>query len=90
MATNAISDMLRQKPNKKSKKGGAKGSVAFVKEFIQLVCVSQDSMSEKFYSTERRKIAPRARDAKKKQEKCKPHERGPCSRQESKGNESLR
>ena len=31
------------KPNKKSKKGGAKGSAAKVKEFIQVGCVSQDS-----------------------------------------------
>ena len=31
------------KSNKKSKKGGAKGSVATLKESIQLGCVSQDS-----------------------------------------------
>ena len=31
------------KPNKKSKKGGAKGSVVIVKEFLQLGCASQDS-----------------------------------------------
>ena len=31
------------KPNKRSKKGGAKGSVAILKESIQLGCVSQDS-----------------------------------------------
>ena len=35
------------KPNKKSKKGGAKGSVAKVKESIQLGCVSQDSYPRK-------------------------------------------
>ena len=43
MATNAISDMLRQK----SKKVGAKESVAIVKEFKQLGCVSQDSYPRK-------------------------------------------
>ena len=32
-----------ERPSKKSKKGGAKGSVAFVKAFTQLGCVSQDS-----------------------------------------------
>ena len=32
-----------EKPSKKSKKGGAKGSVALLKEFTQLGCVSQDS-----------------------------------------------
>ena len=31
-----------EKPNKKSKNGGAKGSVALLKESIQLGCVSQD------------------------------------------------
>ena len=35
------------KPNKKSKKGGAKGSVAIVKECVQLGCVSQDSFPRK-------------------------------------------
>ena len=33
--------------NKKSKKGGARGSVAIVKEFTQLGCVSQDSYPRK-------------------------------------------
>ena len=44
MATNAISDMLRQKEeaNKKSKKGGAKRSVAILHGSTQLGCVSQD------------------------------------------------
>ena len=53
MTTNAISDMLRQKesPARQSKKGGAKGSVAILKESFQLGCVSQDSYSEKVYST---------------------------------------
>ena len=35
------------KPNKKSKKGGAKGSVAILKESIKLGCVSQDSYPRK-------------------------------------------
>ena len=34
-----------EKPNKKSKKRGAKGSVALLKESIQLGCVSQVSHS---------------------------------------------
>ena len=38
-------------PNKKSKKGGAKGSVAILKEFLQLDCASQDSYPRKFYSS---------------------------------------
>ena len=49
METSAISDMLRQKePSKRSKKGGAKGSVAILEESIQLGCVSQDSFPRKF------------------------------------------
>ena len=32
-----------EKPSKKSEKGGAKGPVALLKEYIQLGCVSQDS-----------------------------------------------
>ena len=49
MATNVISDTLRLtgKPNKKSNKGGAKGSVATLKESFQLGGVSQDSYSRK-------------------------------------------
>ena len=40
------------KPSKKSKKGGAKGSVAILKESFQLGCVSQDSYPRKsIYST---------------------------------------
>ena len=52
MATNAISDTLRQteKPNEKSKKGGAKGSVARLKESIQFGCISR-FLSDKIYST---------------------------------------
>ena len=49
MAINADSDMLRRrkKPSKKSKKGGAKGSVALLKESVSLGCVSQDSQRRK-------------------------------------------
>ena len=50
MATNVISDMLRQKesPTRSRKKGGgAKGSVAILKESVQLGCVSQDSYPRK-------------------------------------------
>ena len=36
-----------EKPSKKSKKGGAKGSVALIKESISLGCVSQDSYPRK-------------------------------------------
>ena len=35
------------KHNKKSKKGAAKGSVAILKEYIQVGCVSQDSYPRK-------------------------------------------
>ena len=44
------------KPNKKSKKGGAKGSVAILKEFRQLGCVSQDSYPRKSFLHERGKL----------------------------------
>ena len=37
-----------EKPSKKSKKGGAKGSVAISKESIQVGCVSLDSYPRKF------------------------------------------
>ena len=49
LATNAIFDMLRQKgkPSKRSKTGGAKGSVAILKESLQLGSVSQDSCPRK-------------------------------------------
>ena len=44
MATNVDSDTLRLmvSPAKKSKKGGAKGSVALLTESTQLACVVQD------------------------------------------------
>ena len=38
---------LEGKPNKKSKKGGAKGSVAMLKELTQMNCVSQDPHPKK-------------------------------------------
>ena len=44
------------KPNKKSKKGGAKGSVAILKESIELGCVSQDSYPRKSILREPRKL----------------------------------
>ena len=49
MATNAISDMLRQKesPTRSRRKVVQKGSVALLKESIQLGCVSQDSYPRK-------------------------------------------
>ena len=40
-----------ERPSKKSKKGGAKGSVALLKESTQLGCVSQDSYPKKSGST---------------------------------------
>ena len=47
---------LEEKPNKKSKKGGAKRSVAMLKELAQMNCVSQDPHPKEIYSTERRTI----------------------------------
>ena len=44
------------KPNKKSKKGGAKGSVALLKESTQLGCVSQDSYPRKSIPSEEGKL----------------------------------
>ena len=48
-----------EEPNKKSKKGGAIGSVALV-EYRQVGCVSQDSRT-KVFSTESRKIETKSR-----------------------------
>ena len=45
-----------EKPSKKSKKGGAKGSVALVKESTQLGCVSQDSHPRKSILREQGKL----------------------------------
>ena len=49
MATHVSSDMLRlrEKPSKKSRKGGAKESVAILKDSTQLGCVCQDSYPAK-------------------------------------------
>ena len=49
LATNAISDTWRQKesPTKRSNICVAKGSVAILKEYTQLCCVSQDSNPRK-------------------------------------------
>ena len=49
MEENVSSDMLEadEKPSKESKKGGAKRSVALLKESTQLGCVSQDSCQRK-------------------------------------------
>ena len=46
---NAVSDMLRQKesPTRSRRKGGAKGSVAILKESLPLCCVSQYYYSRK-------------------------------------------
>ena len=47
-----------EKPSKKSKKGGAEGSVAFFKKSTQLgcVCVSQDSYPRKSFVREKEKL----------------------------------
>ena len=44
------------KPNEKSKKGGANGSVAIVKEFFQVCCESQDSDPRKSIPREPRML----------------------------------
>ena len=55
------SDMLRlrKKPSKKSKKGGAKGSVALLKDATQFGCVSQDSYPRKSIPREEGKMGSR-------------------------------
>ena len=45
-----------EKPSKKSKKGGAKGSVALLKESTHLGCVSQDSYPRKSFLREEGKL----------------------------------
>ena len=63
MARSVVFDMLRQKrsPAKKSKKCGAKGSVAILKELLTIeVCVSR-SPSDNIYSTENRNIGIESR-----------------------------
>ena len=54
MATNAISDMMRQKE-------GAKGLVAILKESTQMGCVSQDSHPRKSTPRAKRKIGIKTR-----------------------------
>ena len=54
MATSAIFDMLRQKES--PAKGGAKGSVAILKESTQLGCVSEDSYPRKSVLREQGKL----------------------------------
>ena len=59
MAKNADSNTLRLmglQQSKKSKKSGVKGSVALVKESIQLGCVSQDSHPRKSIPRKERKL----------------------------------
>ena len=58
LATTAFSEMLRRRgsPSKKSKKGGAKGSVASLKESVQLGCVSQDAYPRKSILHEQGKL----------------------------------
>ena len=58
LGKSAIFDMLTADvmPSKKSKKGGAKGSIALLKESVQLGCVSQNSYQEKIRPTRRKKI----------------------------------
>ena len=45
-----------EKPSKKSKKSGAKGSVALLKESTQLGCVSQESYPRKSILHEQGKL----------------------------------
>ena len=83
------------KPNRRSKKRGAKGSVPLLKESTQLGCVSQDSFPRKSFLRE--KLGPKhtvkfskgtwhqikSRRMKGPSrgivQKCEPHERGPCA-----------
>ena len=58
-------------PSKKSKKSGGKGSVALLKESIQLVCVSQDSHPRESILREEGQLGSN--------QKCEPHERSPCA-----------
>ena len=50
----------QEKPSKKSKKGGANGSVALMKEFIQGGCVSQELYPRKSFLREK-KIGTKSR-----------------------------
>ena len=55
----------KAKPNKKSKKGGAKGSVAILKGSKQLGCVPQDSYPTKSILRLQRHLAPSQNSGKK-------------------------
>ena len=73
-----------EKPSKKSKKGGAKGSVALLKESAQLGCVSQDSYPRKSIpSNSPRALGTHKISGKKGSrgvnQECEPHERNPCA-----------
>ena len=52
---------LAEKPNKKSKKDGAKGSVAILKELAQMKCVSQDLHPKKTILRKERQEGTHAR-----------------------------
>ena len=71
------------KPSKKSKKGGAKGSVAFLKESTQLGCVYQDSYPRKSIPRKKTKIGIKNRERKGPSrgviQKCETQERNPCA-----------
>ena len=57
MATNAVRHVeAEEKPSKKSKKGGAKGSVVLFKESTQLGCASQGSYRRKSILREEGKL----------------------------------
>ena len=47
---------LEEKPNKKSKKGCAKGSVAILKELAHMNCVSQDPHPKKSIQRKERQV----------------------------------
>ena len=79
------------KPNKKSKTGGAKGSVAIWKEFTQLGCVTQDSYPRKPILRELGRLGAKHAvnfskgtwhqrgSIARYYQKCAPHERSPCA-----------
>ena len=84
-----------QKPSKESKKGGAKGSLASLKESTQLGCVSRDSYPRKFFQREKENLGSnhavkisrstwhqiqiRERKGRGMIQKCVPHERSLCA-----------
>ena len=93
LATNADSDTLRQLRSraKRSKKGGAKGSVALLKESFLLGCLSQDSYPRRFFYVKKGRLGPkyavrfskgtshRKKFGKERVHRCEPHERSPCA-----------